>query len=485
MFSRFFSNIHFRRVLCCLLALLTFSCCLSPALVQPAEAVAVADDVLIASLALLATSWAGVTFATNGGANTAISNLLQSKPAVKLSLAGLITKKLVMEGTKLLLTRDVRDAFETVLPEIKSFFQTESETVSSSNSGALRDSFVLGSSYTFPVYDHIIYSVSDLAGIPVLSFTGCSFDSIIISSPSLSKTFKLKTFPSSFRYVSDDGNILCQSTTTDVTFYLYTETNPYFNSHSSSCRTYMSDSDAASSLRNFGFRSEDSLSVCFLSSSDSIPFQTSKEVDGTSALEILKPAPLYVVNPGGNEGGDGSSKPEINFKYGMLALEGLIGAITLGGQEAQKDKDPGLKPDEMVNDLQQAMNSAGQNPNPNPNPEPQPNPEPEPAPDPDTPGGEGTPPQFNQMVIPNLKDFFPFCIPGDIKKMIDALCAAPEAPKFTFFHGSGLLGQYRFVSLERCGCIRAVYGCRRVHCRSGGGNSEIHQVVKDVLIWTY
>lgn len=49
-----------------------------------------ADDVLIASLALLATSWAGVTFATNGGANTAISNLLQSKPAVKLSLAGLM-----------------------------------------------------------------------------------------------------------------------------------------------------------------------------------------------------------------------------------------------------------------------------------------------------------------------------------------------------------------------------------------------------------
>ena len=122
MFSRFFSNIHFRRVLCCLLALLTFGCCLSPAFVQPAEAVAVADDVLIASLALLATSWAGVTFATNGGANTAISNLLQSKPAVKLSLAGLITKNLVVEGTKLLLTRDVRDAFEPVLPEIKSFF---------------------------------------------------------------------------------------------------------------------------------------------------------------------------------------------------------------------------------------------------------------------------------------------------------------------------------------------------------------------------
>ena len=181
----------------------------------------------------------------------------------------------------------------------------------------------------------------------------------------------------------------------------------------------------------------------------SFEYNQSKEVDGTSALEILKPAPLYVVNPGGNEGGDGSSKPEINFKYGMLALEGLIGAITLGGQEAQKDKDPGLKPNEMINDLQQAMNGAGQNPNPNPNPEPQPQPQPqpEPNPDPDTPGGGGgNPPQFDQMVIPNLKDFFPFCIPGDIKKMIDALCAAPEAPKFTF--ATSFMGQVYSVNID-------------------------------------
>lgn len=52
---------------------------------------------------------------------------------MKLSLAGLLTKKLVVEGTKLLLARDVRDVFEAVLPEIKSFFQTESETVASTN----------------------------------------------------------------------------------------------------------------------------------------------------------------------------------------------------------------------------------------------------------------------------------------------------------------------------------------------------------------
>ena len=442
-----------------------------------------ADDVLIASLALLATSWAGVTFATNGGANTAISNLLQSKPAVKLSLAGLITKKLVVDGTKLLLTRDVRDAFETVLPEIKSFFQAESDAVTSSNTGSLSGGYVVGASYSFPVYDHYIYSFSDFGGTPELLFSPDLIESFSISSSINTLTFNRRPFSEdSVIYSTPSGSSLIDVKNGQLWGVYSDKSGGKYEAVFYSLDNYRK---TGFPLINCGIPEGDVYTLTILTASDSIPFQTSKEVDGTSALEILKPAPLYVVNPGGNEGGDGSSKPEINFKYGMLALEGLIGTITLGGQEAQKDKDPGLKPDEMVNDLQQAMNSAGQNPNPNPNPEPQPNPEPEPAPDPDTPGGEGTPPQFNQMVIPNLKDFFPFCIPGDIKKMIDALCAAPEAPKFTFFHGSGLLGQYRFVSLERCGCIRAVYGCRRVHCRSGGGNSEIHQVVKDVLIWTY
>ena len=442
MFSRFFSNIHFRRVLCCLLALLTFGCCLSPALVQPAAAVAIADDVLIASLALLATSWAGVTFATNGGANTAISNLFQSKPAVKLSLAGLITKKLVVEGTKLLLTRDVRDVFETVLPEIKSFFQTESETVVSVGGGSLVGPVVVGAIYSnFPsVPSDRVWDSSNCV-FPVAP--GLRYDLVVNFSTGYTSTYSC-VFDSACSGIfvdSTNGSLASFSSGTSSFGLIFrSDVKPGGSNFT------IPFSKGGSNCSVGGWYKVDSATLSLVSASDSIPFQTSKEVDGTSALEILKPAPLYVVNPDGNEGGDGSSKPEINFKYGMLALEGLIGAITLGGQEAQKDKDPGLKPDEMVNDLQQAMNSAGQNPNPNPNPDPQPNPEPEPAPDPDTPGGEGTPPQFNQMVIPNLKDFFPFCIPGDIKKMIEALCAAPEAPKFTF--ATSFMGQVYSVNID-------------------------------------
>lgn len=83
--------------------------------------------------------------------NFGISNFPQSKPAVKFALAGLLTKNLVVEGTKLLLTKDVRDVFETVLPEIKSFFRTESETVASTNTVFLCRGYVIGASYSFPV----------------------------------------------------------------------------------------------------------------------------------------------------------------------------------------------------------------------------------------------------------------------------------------------------------------------------------------------
>ena len=144
------------RVLCVILAALTLAFTLSPALVQPAEAVAVADDLTLA-LTLLFTSWAGITFASNAGAQTAVSNLLSSKPAVASSVAGLITKGLVTEGSKLLLTGDVRTAFRGMLTDIQDFFQVKSEAVSSAGGGMLADNIVLGVFYDVPLDGSEVY----------------------------------------------------------------------------------------------------------------------------------------------------------------------------------------------------------------------------------------------------------------------------------------------------------------------------------------
>ena len=150
MISHFFKSSFLCRVLCVILAALTLALSLSSSLVQPAEAVAVADDITLA-LGLLFTSWAGITFATNAGAQTAVSNLISSKPNVASSIAGLITKNLVTEGSKLLLTGDVKTAFRSVLSEIKDFFH-----VSDDYTGSLSGPIAVGNSV--PVYQCAKYS---------------------------------------------------------------------------------------------------------------------------------------------------------------------------------------------------------------------------------------------------------------------------------------------------------------------------------------
>ena len=56
------------------------------------------------------------------------------------------------------------------------------------------------------------------------------------------------------------------------------------------------------------------------------------------------------------------------------------------------------------------------------------------------------PPGFDDMMLPGLKDFFPFCIPFDMYDMMAALCADPEAPKFTF--ATSFLGHVYSVELD-------------------------------------
>lgn len=434
MISRFSA----RRLLCCLMAALTFFGALSPALFQPADAVAVADDVLIASLGLLAMSWAGISFSSCAVAQTAVNSFLASKPAAKLSLAGLLTKGLVTEGTKLLLTGDVRDAFSAVLPEIRGFFNTESEVLSSKSSYFVGTS-VAGPAYSVPIYRCVNWTDDFLSSIPPLFPSGSSC--VFLTSSWWSSCFFIGP-----NYVQSCSKFVDGQPYGSVKTLFHfdsglTVANVYFPASDYYHASFVYIKDGKYCTYGLGSNETKDIGISFrlVTSSDSVTyFDKSLTVDGTSALEILQPAPLYVVNPGGSSGGDGSQKPEIDFsKYGMFALEGLIGALLLTGDQAKKD--PGLDPEQMVDQLKKAMESTQT--------EPKPEPEPQPDPDPDTPGGSsGTAPDFNGMMLPGLKDFFPFCIPFDLKKMMDALCADPVAPKFTF--ATSFLGQVYTVDID-------------------------------------
>ena len=420
MISHFFKSSSVCRVLCVILAALTLAFTLSPALVQPAEAVAVADDLTLA-LTLLFTSWAGITFASNAGAQTAVSNLLSSKPAVASSVAGLITKGLVTEGSKLLLTGDVRTAFRDALTDIQDFFQVKSDAVAAAGGGQISGSALL----------NVPYSLS--SDTPTLVFPGNG--TITVSDGTSSTSFYGVENPNVDNgrwdfYSSGSKKSLWPSVNgKDFTFTLSLYSSDptklrvdqynistYWQSNGEECHTWFTVS--------CGFVPT---SVTLTAAPDTISFKQSKEIDGTQVTEIKE------VNWGISFVPDPSDPTEDpNSKvYSAYSIAELLRLLKLNNSD-----DPGLDPEKMIEELRKLLQV--QQPDPDPDPEPT---------APDTPSGvDGTAPDFNGMMLPGLKDFFPFCIPFDLYDMMQALCAEPEAPKFTF--ATSFLGQVYTVDID-------------------------------------
>ena len=176
---------------------------------------------------------------------------------------------------------------------------------------------------------------------------------------------------------------------------------------------------------------------------ETFKYTQSKEVDGTQIQEItwgvqFVPDPTDPTEPTNPDDG--------NKRIPVWPLGPVQTPFDPNISQETANQDPGLSPEKMIAELKKLLEGqqTGGGDGGTTNPDPNPNPNPDPGPD--APGGADAPPNFNQMVTPNLKDFFPFCIPGDIKKMIDALCAAPEAPKFTF--ATSFMGQVYSVNID-------------------------------------
>ena len=421
MISHFFKSSFLCRVLCVILAALTLALSLSSSLVQPAEAVAVADDITLA-LGLLFTSWAGITFATNAGAQTAVSNLISSKPNVASSIAGLITKNLVTEGSKLLLTGDVKTAFRSVLSEIKDFFH-----VSDDYTGSLSGPSAVGNSV--PVYQCAKYSDTPSSSVlrsqyfiyrlPVGSEWCLIADGVSLTAKVGSDNYLRFYKPdSSYSFCAFDASqfAVFYATDEDCTYF------PYYNRSAS--RVYASSVPGAASLSPV---------------SGDVSFTQSKEIDGTQVEEItwgiqFVPDPSDPTQPTD----DGSGNPQIP----VWPLGPQKDVISNASTDLA-DQDPGLSPEEMIEELKkllQEQGSGGGSGSDSGTTDPT---------DPSTPdsgGSTGEAPDFNGMMLPGLKDFFPFCIPFDLKAMMDALCAEPEAPKFQF--ATSFLGQVYTVDID-------------------------------------
>lgn len=258
--------VHLKRFFCLFLALvllLTWPGFLP----QKAQADSVASDSAVMSLALLFTTWAGITFQQSDQAVTAMRNFISSKTSTAASLAGLITKGLVTEAGKLLITGDVRTAFRDALTDIQDFFQVKSDAVSSAGGGMLADNIVLGVFYDVPFDGSEVY-------YPVGLFL--DYDVRLLDTTSGKIT---STYHNYYNFSSEEADLLVA---------------PVYKTDGGSqtsfiCRYYRSSIANARVLTkdDTRYRYNKSYQIRFNSFSNSVSFNQSQTVNGSSVSSSL------------------------------------------------------------------------------------------------------------------------------------------------------------------------------------------------------
>lgn len=362
-----------KRLFCVLLALIVLVT--APGMLPTkVEADAAVGDASLLSLALLFTTWAGITFQQSDNAVTAMQNFLQTKTTAASTLAGLVTKT-VLDGAKLFISGDVRTAFRSVLPEIQDFFQVSSNVVSSGGGGQLVSSFVVGVPYSVPIYSSgDIYGFWESNSIPYVS--GLSFSLVCHSGTSVTST-----------PVYSLSSICTHDDIADFVFYLYKRSNgrliPFLS------YTLLSGSGGDFNVLSLG--SCDSMEVVF-SSSDSVAFTQSKDIDGISVLGSLNSADLDSEN-----------------KY--MNIEGVTSTVSSG--LAGSTAAPGLTAEDYERILAEALAGTAVLPT---------TPEPTAEPTETTPEEDKT-----QIVTPDILDGMFSGLKGWLESLLASILAAIQA----------------------------------------------------------
>lgn len=315
----------FKRLLCVLLTLVILVNI--PGTVPKAEAVAAVDDAAILSLALLFTTWAGVTFASSSDAVAVMNQYLGAKPTVRASLTGVITKGLLVEGTKLLLTHDVKAAYEGFVSGIFDFYRTYADSLS----GVVEDGLTAGASFSIPYFSASLSDLYNLGpSLCVYPVTSTFYGSI-----SATVNGALKTSACSFK---NDSSVLSFgglnrsiNLTSNATSYgsciAYDEVSKYASLYF----CYFNGSTQLYELAQYCTSA--SISVKTANPTNTYDFERSATVDGSQALSEL-----------GSISDDDTRSIDIGAVPGVVS-SGLAGATTA----------PGLTPEEWVEILRKAV----------------------------------------------------------------------------------------------------------------------------------
>lgn len=329
-----------KRIFCLFLALVFLLTAPGVMPVKTEANAAVADSGVL-SLALLFATWAGVTFNQSDQAVTAMQNFLTSKAEVASTINSLIGKNIILGTTDLLLTGDLRAAFSIILPHIRSFFQTESETVSSSNSGSLVGSCVVGAPLARTKYDGGRADIRPNDSTVFFSTKVTAGDTWCFQFPSGSRFFRIISSPASYSSgvcnriefcgLDDDGTVSNRSSFDSRSYgdSLQFGVFDYFvEGVYKWTGLVFSDLPEFSGYNRTEYRltGYENVSISLVSTaSDSIPFETSKVVNGSASLGALEAADL-----------DESDKVYPIAPVTKVVSSGLAGSTTAPGLSAEE-----------------------------------------------------------------------------------------------------------------------------------------------------
>lgn len=418
MVSRF-SGYH--RILCILLVLLTVFCALSPAVVQPAEAVAVVDDMALA-VGLLFATWSGITFPTTAAARKGITNFFNYNPT-SYKVCSTVATDYVRDG-KLALVEAVRDHYITTLYDIARFFHPADEN---STTGTIVNGAVVGATYSLPVYDTKL-SYDQIKALAMANMfpasSGVRYRVTFSRADGTTYTFD-SSVDGTFNFLNSAGKLSWfLPLNCSFSLLLSSDGNVYPRYIGTDGKYHTQQACAIKIVSG-------TISILSADEESEIPFTTTKEIDGSQIQEItFAPGGVWVPDP---DDPTTPTDPDTSMWPG-LSLGLLLSLLQKNGTD-----NPNLDPSESIKQLQQILdqwNNGTIDPT-----------------DPVDPGGDsggssgsGSAPGFDDMKLPGLKDFFPFCIPFDLYAMMQALCADPVAPSFTF--ATSFLGHVYTVDID-------------------------------------
>ena len=339
---------NFRRIISLLMTLVVMMFILLPSVAPPVQAVVGVDDAVLATsaVALLFLGLCGVTFASSSDAVAGVQAFLEKQADGAQRLAT-IASEYVKDGV-LTLNSAVKEAFADIRTGIQDFFQFDAD---SGKGSVLSSGYVVGSPIQLATSSGLPQGYSDMTNAQLLGYMPFSiamfYNSVITwdGRTYLPDVSSNSNGTVSVYFRSSSGSFLFS-----IDASLADRFNVYWTGTSSSDELYFVNvagdgrfKISSAPLRASGYSKIHPGTLSIVFTAGDIGFTQDQLVDGSSASSALDNAP------------DVSDTPLDDMPY--LPINAMTGVINRGQSESEEDQAsaPGLIPEDLVKQLQDAL----------------------------------------------------------------------------------------------------------------------------------